>query len=178
MGSDSKQVLAHIEAFGFSQCPSKSKRESHSERYLFSLWVNMHDWMTLQITITCRYICSSEQLELIPTKQWSTGEARCTQRPKNWTQGGALWLRCAWFLLLVDHTAFELSPSSNLRSIWPWSVGRKADLHSMTWPSLSPPVGVPIESPDTLRRTALWMGCICLWFLSVTWERTVTWESE
>lgn len=118
MGSDSKQVLVHIEAFGFSQCPSKSKRESHSERYLFFLWVNMHDWMTLQITITCRYTCSSEQLELIPTKQWSTGEARCTQWPENWTQGGALWLWCAWFLLLVDHIGFELSPSSNLRSCW------------------------------------------------------------
>lgn len=80
MGSDSKQLVFHIEAFGFPGVhPSREEKVILKE--IFILWANMHDWMTFQSSITCRCICSSEQLELTPTKLYSTGEAKCAQRP-------------------------------------------------------------------------------------------------
>ena len=55
-----------------------SQKEKVILKDTFFLRLNMHDWTTLELSITCRYICSSEELEVIPTKQQSTGKAECT----------------------------------------------------------------------------------------------------
>ena len=46
-----------------------SQKEKVILKDTFFLRLNMHDWTTLELSITCRYICSSEELEVIPTKQ-------------------------------------------------------------------------------------------------------------
>lgn len=101
---------ASLKLFGFPNCYPNHEEKVISKEIII-LWGNTLNWMNFQISTTCRCFCSSEQLEFIPTKQYSTDDMY-TITIKLDLRRGIVRLWCAWFLLLVEQISFKFSQRS------------------------------------------------------------------